>query len=256
MTEADDSTGGSLLSVRVGMVPIAADDEDNGFHVQNTSLSDWQRDAVIERKGAMDIRCDLVGVLHGWYGKKSDSGPFATVMVFKFKFDPQKHSRRIIRCKTSVEFWSTGARPEVTTISPYDKFDLLPTEDEEDIKEALKMKLGLSGVPHLNASISGKFERSRKKHKSDAATISGNISLPPGVNSGKRNCADWTLLENDSRKSGLPDSLRVAILLKRLDQKPFQGVVRMSCRADFTTELGLVFWQISTGRSCFVQPNS
>ncbi|KAH6636218.1 hypothetical protein F5144DRAFT_600981 [Chaetomium tenue] len=222
-----------LLSVNVPLIPVAADEGEDGFRVENTSLEDWQREAVIERTGAIDISCDLVGVLHGWLGEESEEGPFATLMVFRFRFDPKKHARRVIRCKATVEFSSIpmpddGAKtskPTVVDIAPGNRLEIVPTTDPEEIKHALNVDLALSGVPFLTPSIGGSFERSKRRDNPDATTVSGNISLAPGVNSGPRSCAGWTLLENATRKSGLPDSLRVAVVVKRVDRhSKFKGM--------------------------------
>jgi hypothetical protein len=240
-----------LVSFVVPLFPVAPDEDDNGFRVENTSLEDWQREAVIERTGAIDIWCDLLGVLHGWYGEESDDGPFATLMVFRFRFDPQKHARRVIRCKATVEFLpmpddavkTTAAnKPTVVAIAPSNRLEMVSTTDSEEIKQKLDVNLALSAVPFLTPSIVGSFERSKKRDNRDATTVSGNISLAPGVNSGPRNCAGWTLLENATRGSGLPDSLRVAVLVRRQDRhSKFQGMVRMGCHADFKTGLGWFF---------------
>jgi hypothetical protein len=241
----------SLLSFAVPLVPVAPDEEENGFRVQNTSLTDWQREAVIERKGAIDIGCDLVGVLHGWYEEKSEDGPFATLLVFRFRFDPQKHARRIIRCKATVEIlpmdddtatMTAANKPTVVAIAPNNRLLMVPTTDPEEIKVALNAELAITAVPVVTPSIGGSFERSKTRDNPDATTVSGNISLAPGVNSGPRTCAGWTLLENATRKTGLPDTLRVAVLVRRQDQlAPFKAMVRMSSHADFKTGMGWFF---------------
>jgi hypothetical protein len=158
------SAGGEedlLRSFAMPLVPVAPDEDDNGFRVENTSLDDWQREAVIERRGAIDIRCDLVGVLHGWYGEKSDDGPFATLMVFRFRFDPQKHARRVIRCRATVEFspmpddgskTTAANKPAVVAIAPSNRLEMVPTTDPEEIKKVLNAELALSGVPFLTPS--------------------------------------------------------------------------------------------------------
>jgi hypothetical protein len=226
------------------LAPISPDNEDNGFHVTNTSLTDWQRESVIQRDGAVDVRCDLVGVLHGWYGAKNDNGPFATLVVFRFRFDPQNHSRRVIRCKATIETmaWDANStRPEVKSIAPGTKYELEPTVDPEDVEKGFSAKLEATGLPIVGGSIGGDFKKSGRRENPDSTTVSGSIGLAPGLNSGKRNSAGWTLLENKTRSTGLPDSLRVAILLERADKKPFKLMVRMECKADFTTGIGWFF---------------
>ncbi|KAL2138964.1 hypothetical protein VTI28DRAFT_6004 [Corynascus sepedonium] len=247
-TESTPNQDGPLLSISVPLIPVAPDEEENGFRVQNTSLNDWQREAVIERKGAIDVGCDLVGALHGYYGEPFDDGPFATLLVFKFRFDPQKHARRIIRCKATVEFTpmddnaASTNKPAVVAIAPNNRLQMVPTTDPEQITTAINAELAVTAVPIVTPTIGGSFERTRTRDNPDATTVSGNISLAPGVNSGRRTCAGWTLLENATRRTGLPDSLRVAVLIKRQDQlAPFQAMVRMSCHADFKTGLGWFF---------------
>ncbi len=59
---------------------------------QNDPARPWQRTNYIERKGADEIRCSCVAVVHGLLAPDSN---ICTLLVLEFRFDPRKRARRI-----------------------------------------------------------------------------------------------------------------------------------------------------------------
>jgi hypothetical protein len=242
-----------LLALGGALTLCAEDQAENGFHTQNTSMHDWQRRNVIERKGAMDVRCALKGVVHGVLGDMDDDdddpAAYATLMVFEFRFDSQRQSRRIIRSRISIEFSGMPvqqrrrptSRPEVRAIAPRNKWSIETKTDDIETTREVAGNLGAAGVPILNVGMEGKWSRTTRRDTTNATTVSGSVDLADGINSGKPNCAGWVLLENKERNTGLPEVLRVAILLKRLDTEPFTGMVKISSHADWKTEIEWMF---------------
>ncbi|KAJ5372519.1 hypothetical protein N7517_004525 [Penicillium concentricum] len=176
-----------LLDFDVGLQRGLPDDNDNGFRVQNTSPSDWQRQNSIERKGPVDIRASLIKVVHGYMGDPSADGPFATLLVFKFRFDRQKHGRRVIRARINVDFSPLppgSSRPEVWAIDPEDRFIIVPTSDPLETTKSLGVDIS---TPY--AGVTGSMDRTRQRNIDDATTVTGSIDLALGVNSGTPSCA-------------------------------------------------------------------
>ncbi|KKP06333.1 hypothetical protein THAR02_01578 [Trichoderma harzianum] len=219
--------------------------EDDTFRTENASVNDWERRNVIERtRGNIHVRVDLMEVIHGTY---DDNGDEATLMVFRFRFDPQKHSRRIIRARINIEFFANNKHdtaPTVDGIAPEERWSVVPTVDSESITRGGELNLGASGVPFLEAGGALKFEKTVNRDVSDATTVTGSINLGTGKNSGDSTVAVWNLQENKRRQTGVPDSVRVAILLRREDSKPFNAKVTLEADADFVTGLERKFSKV------------
>ena len=97
--------------------------------------------------------------------------------------------------------------------------------------------MGASGVPLLQAGGTAEFVRAVSRDISDATTVTGSINLGSGKNSGDSTAAAWTLLENKQRETGLPDSVKVALLLERENSKPFNVKVTLEADVDFMSRL-------------------
>lgn len=224
---------------------IEGNDED-GFRTQNASLIDYERRNVIERTtGSIHVRCDLIDVVHG--SLDEDSGDNGTFMILKFRFDSQKQSRRVVRARINIEFFATtkgGAPPEVYAIAPEDRWTVVPTIDHEEVVKSRGLNFGAVGTPFVDASVQATIERTVIKDISDATTVTGSINLGQGKTFGISSCAAWNLLENKRRETGVPDSVQVAVLLKREDDELFNGKITVEAEADFVTRME----QFSTGR--------
>ena len=212
--------------------------EDDTFRTQNASIDDWERRNVIERKqGNIHTRVDLMDVLHGTYDADGDP---ATLLVFRFRFDPQKNSRRVIRARVNMEFFAagkSGSAPIVEAIAPEERWSVVPTTDQESITRGGQLNLGASGVPFLEAGGTASLEKTISRDVSDATTVTGSINLGTGKNSGDPTVAAWNLRENNRRSTGVPDSMKVAILLAREDNNPFHANVTLEADVDFVSGL-------------------
>lgn len=218
--------------------------EDDTFRTQNASLEDWERRNVIERtRGNIHTRVELIDVAHGTL----EDGDNSTLMVFRFRFDPQKNSRRVIRARVNIEFFSAskrGSAPVVEAIAPDERYTVVPTTDQESTTSGGELNLGASGVPFLQAGGTAKLEKTVSRDISDATTITGSINLGTGKNSGESTAAAWTLLENKRRETGVPDAVKVAVLLRRGDNKPFNAKVTLEADVDFKSGLEQKFMKM------------
>ncbi|KAH7250312.1 uncharacterized protein BKA55DRAFT_377512 [Fusarium redolens] len=208
--------------------------EDDTLRTENTSMSDWERRNIIERtSGSIHTRVELLSVTHGSYNEGGDK---ATLMVFRFRFDPQKSSRRVIRAKVEIEFFAKNdSNLVVDAIAPEERWTVVPTTDTETTTRSGQLNLGASGVPFLQAGATASLEKTYSRDISDATTVTGSINLGTGKNSGESTVAVWNLQENERRKTGVPDSVTTAILVRRSGDERFNAEVTLQADVDWVT---------------------
>lgn len=229
-------------------IPLEFSGEGSEFRTQNRPGQDWERRDVIERADehdAIHVYCDLMDVKHGTF--EQSGSELGTVMVFRFRFDPQKSSRRIKHARVKIEFLpatSEGNVPVVDAIAPEERWSLLPTTDAEQTVHGGELNLGASGVPFLEAGGTVKMEKTVARDLSSHTTVTGAMQKGSGSNWGDKTCAVWTLIENERRKSGVPDSLRVAVRLRREDDQQFHAAVTIDVKADIRSSFGSYFRKV------------
>ncbi|OBS20433.1 hypothetical protein FPOA_06803 [Fusarium poae] len=231
-----------LLNLEVPLEDLVIG-EDETFHTENASSHDWERRNVTERTdGKIHTRVELLSVSHGTYSE--DEGK-ATLLVFRFRFDPQKSSRRVLRATVEIEFLGkSGEAPVVEAIAPEERWTVVPTTDSESTTRGGQLNLGLQGVPLVSAGGTASLEKTISRDVSDATTITGSINLGTGKNSGDSTVAFWNFQENSRRRSGVPDSVTTAIRLVRSDDEPFNAVVTLEAEVDWVTGLENKFTKI------------
>lgn len=131
--------------------------------------------------------------------------------------------------------------PEVAKIALDGTFNLVPTTQHEEVKEGGSLALGAAApVGGFTATGTLSLEKAVSRDTSDHTTVTGSIDLRER-NWGAKNCASWTLLENKTLKTGVPKSMRTAILLRRKDESPFQCIVKIDAGVDFKSSLERMF---------------
>ncbi|KAK2055745.1 hypothetical protein LY76DRAFT_595761 [Colletotrichum caudatum] len=221
--------------------------EDSTFRTQNLSIDDWERRNIIERtQGNIHIRVELMDVEHGTY---DDTGDEATLMVFRFRFDPQKNTRRVIRARVDIEFLPSdddddNRAPIVDAIAPEQRWTVSRTIDQTSTTTGGEINVGAAGVPFLEAVATGKMEKTVSRDVNGATTVTGSINLGTGRNSGDSTVAVWNLQENRQRKDGVPDSVSVAVLLRREDNAPFTASVTLDADVDARSGLERKFMKV------------
>ncbi|KAG9237405.1 hypothetical protein BJ875DRAFT_453858 [Amylocarpus encephaloides] len=237
MAEISDPSAGGLPSFDIDMFPTG--DCDSGFHTRNNPSDPYQRTNIVNRKGAVDIKCSCVDVVHGRY----DEGSYGTLLVLLFRFDPRRRARRVASANISLMFsgMKAGAsRPEVMAISLDGRFSMQETTRSEEVTRGGDVSLGVSAMQSVEASAGCFWERTTSADVTDSTTVVGSIDLI-GFDYGPDNCASWSLLENATRKEGVPSSMRVGILLRRKTRDEFKCLVEIKAEADFKTGLEMMF---------------
>ncbi|KAI1359382.1 hypothetical protein F5Y08DRAFT_319761 [Xylaria arbuscula] len=215
-------------------------DEGSDFRTQNDPSAPLQRSNIVERRGAVDIRCNSVDVIHGYLKNGEDP---ATLIVYEFQFDPRKKARRISTVDIEFSFSADGAKePEVLKISNKGRMVLGRTSQTETITQGGEAK---AGGNILGAEIGGswKWEKASTRKTNDATTIVGSIDLPHGGrNYGAPNTATWTLIENQTMKTGVPAYVRTAVLLSRNDEDDeFFSTFKIKAKADLRSGFTQLF---------------
>lgn len=209
-----------------------AGDEGSSFRTRNDPSAPYQRANVTERKGALDIRCTCLDVVHGLLSPEAQE--LATLIVLNFKFDSRKTARRISAVNITLRFAPEhpgDPEPEVFQIAPYDSMVMVQTTQTEDKKKTAGVKLGappLAGV-ELGAELG--WESNVNRETTDATKVIGSIDLL-GRTYGNADSASWTLLENSTTQTGVPSTMRTAILLKRQDEQPFRCDFKIDAKVD------------------------
>ncbi|KAI3398705.1 hypothetical protein diail_8744 [Diaporthe ilicicola] len=198
--------------------------EGSGFHTKNNPKDPYQRQEVIQRAGAIDIRCSVIDVAHGVMDP--DSECWATLMVLQFRFDPQKRMRRITEASLELSFDvidPANEIPEVEAIS----FDEITAFSQAS----------RTSPPLLGVKDSWSHPDSHHKWHGQWREVCHN-NMPPN------RIAKWTLLENATLKSGIPASLQVAVRIKRQDEEIFSCMPKIKCRADKWTSIESFFGKV------------
>lgn len=224
----------------------------SGFHTKNNPKDPYQRQEVIQRTGAIDIRCSVLDVVHGVMSPESDY--WATLMVLQFRFDPQKRMRRITEASLELLFDLTdpdNELPEVEAISFDGNYSLLPSKQSESTTVGGTGTLGATQI--VTASGTAKWEKTVTRETSDKTTVSGGRfvvdNIPPN------RIAKWTLLENGTLKSGIPASLQVAVRIQREDEAIFTCMPTIKCKADKWTSIESFFGKVPEDDPILLNPD-
>lgn len=227
--------------------------EGNGFHVRNDPKDPYQRSEVIQRTGqGVDIRCTLIDVVHG--AMSADSDFWATLLVFHFRFDPQKRARRVSEATIELRFDVSDDKnipPEVESVSFDGHYSLLPSKQSETITKSGGGSAGVNYVAELGASA--KWEKTVVRETTDATTVSGGKYIVNNVPPSR--IAKWNLLENKTRNTGVPASIQVAVRIKRRDEALFTCIPRLKCTADKWTSLETFFGGVPEDEPVYLKPS-
>jgi hypothetical protein len=236
-----------IETVSIGMYETGGE-KGSGFHVFNVAPNQYHRAEGLQRTGDIDITCTLEKVVHG----VMDADRYATLMVMQWSFQP-KGSHRISEATIELQFdGSPGAGDiEVEDISFLDTYSLLPTTQDEAVTKGGEATVGVDQFASLSAT--GKWEKTVTKTTSHAITLGGCKRLVD--NRPPNRIATWTLSENPSQNTGIPASLKVAVLVSREDREPFFCNLSFTCETDWATAAKSFFKKVPKDDPIIFQPN-
>ncbi|PNP52485.1 hypothetical protein THARTR1_06953 [Trichoderma harzianum] len=229
----------------------AGGEERSGFHIFNVAADQYHRAEVLQRTGAIDITCRLEKVIHG--AMSADSERYATLAIFQWVFQ-SSNKRRISEASIELLFEADSGDDndvEVERISFDGTYSLMPTTQQESLTTGGDASIAISQLASF--SLSGKWEKVITRQTSDAITLSGGKRI---VNNRPPNrIAKWILSENKSQPTGIPASLKVAVLISRLEEKKFTCRLALSCKTDTRTAAESLFKKIPKDDPIVFQPD-
>ncbi|KAL6793068.1 hypothetical protein J3E68DRAFT_408043 [Trichoderma sp. SZMC 28012] len=240
----------AIETMKLGMYE-AGGEEGSGFHIFNVAPNQYHRAEVLQRTGAIDITCRLEKVIHG--AMSADSERYATLVVLQWFFQ-SSNKRRISEASIELLFEADSGDDndvEVERISFDGTYSLMPTTQQESLTIGGDASVGISQL--ASVSLSGKWEKVISRQTSDAITLSGGKRV---VNNRPPNrIAKWILSENKSQPAGIPASLKVAVLVSRLEEKKFTCRLGLSCKTDTRTAAESFFKKIPKDDPIVFQPD-
>ncbi|KAI0902148.1 hypothetical protein F4806DRAFT_445845 [Annulohypoxylon nitens] len=119
---------------------------------------------------------------------------------------------------------------------------LAPSTQTETVTKSIEVN---SGGSLFGAEIgsSWRWEKAINRETKNATTIVGSIDLK-GRNYGASNAASWTLLENESIKTGVPAHFRVAIVLSREGDEEFYSTFKIRTQVDTLSRFTRLFGSV------------
>lgn len=202
-----------------------------GFRHRNEG-DEIEREVVIDRAEDLYVGCELLPVLHGQYDAKSSTP--ASLVVFDFRFQPNRRKKQFPEAHISVVFadekepGNAKLDPIVREISfapPGDsgQWAIRPTERRQEVKRAINLSAG-GEVSGLSLTGGASYEIAEIAEKRDSTILEARKRVI-GRATGRKNAAEWDLLENGSTKDGIPTFMRVAALLERPKERRFIATV-------------------------------
>ncbi|KAK3389076.1 hypothetical protein B0T20DRAFT_457050 [Sordaria brevicollis] len=210
-------------------------EDDNSANSYDVTI-DLGRTVVVDRQGIMKVQCRSCAVVHGRL--EPGLGKYATLLVYDVSFLTIKKSRRITWAKIEFNFASSehgGETPEVWSIAPAGTVSLHYSSQGETIRRWSGLTVGGPELLIANVNASLGWEKEGSKTTSDSARV---IGITTCDKYGEEVGVSWIMEENKALKSGVPNFLRCAMLVKRGDQSRFECNVSISAKADWKTELG------------------
>ncbi|KAF2012822.1 hypothetical protein BU24DRAFT_425438 [Aaosphaeria arxii CBS 175.79] len=241
--EDDLGESGELAAEDLFSVDMSLDPEgdESGYHITNDKDDPFQRQHITERKGRVDVRCDLKDVAHGYFS--ADNDDLCTLIVIEFRFEPNGLANRIRQANIDITFSAIekGNRdPEVIEMHPNGSFGIEPTQASVSTTKGGGLNLGAGAGP-VNLGGDLKLERTVERQRPDMARLRGSIDLPRSRNNGVKSAVSWGLTENATDETGIISLLRASILLKRRDMAHFKAKVNIKVKADLQSQFGAFF---------------
>ncbi|KAG8674143.1 hypothetical protein FPOAC1_000106 [Fusarium poae] len=193
------------------------------------------RTHFVERTGhGVHIQCNLIDIIHGTISPDSDN--LATILVFQFRFPPDRTGRRVAGASIELVFGGVvgdimSVPPEVDAISFDGNYNVSSTKETvsrtKDIEGNINTNTNTNASLGAGVSTSLGLEETISRENDSAATIKGMIEVN---DFGVGTTAKWLLLENVALKTGIPSSIQIAVRLKRKSEVAFSCLPKLTCK--------------------------
>lgn len=213
----------------------------------------------------MSVKGQMPTVVHGFDKPGSQSGH--TLAIFNWLMPPVRLGKRFRKVTLEIVFTALGQRgdaeseaeqrrrvisnkavagahwdPEVIKTIPNGPSWYHKTQHQSDNEFNFQFDLKAGFEPYISTGPSFSWKRTTSEDHIDSIKLTGE-PFASDRNHARPNGVRWTLLENESMRSGVPAFLRTAVLLRRRDNDngQFEGRVKarykISLSSDFRQNL-------------------
>lgn len=173
-------------------------DDDSGYHIQNDPSNPFQRQALIQRRNRLDVRCDHKGIVHGYHS--GECGDQYSLVIVEFRFHRNHVTSRIKAAYATIRFagWEKGdSDPEVVDMWPNGQLAVEPTQREVQTVRGHRLNGGAGKAMGVQLEVGGEFytEKIAKGVKTNHTTVRGSMDVTRSF--GPNDTVSWTFLEND-----------------------------------------------------------
>jgi len=219
----------------VELVESAGIGDDNSYRLQN-GPGENQRQHIVQQGRPKDVMFhgDLFAVVHGTL---TPGGDDATLIIIQFTFvGSEGFGRRFRKVIVKIRF-ANGENdphggvldPEVRAIAPDGELQMGPASIEE-VSTAVSAGVSVSLAEGMGGLHSG-FEWSKSTTNTSRVTVFGGKRIE-GRKHGNQNTVLWKLQEDKIGQTGVPNSLRAAVLVVPKSQDGFRAIVDVDVNVD------------------------
>lgn len=182
-------------------------------------------------------------------GSLTSEGDPATLLVIEFRFVSLNNSRRFTAARITLKFSDAKSRtnldPEVYRIHPEDVTLLDKITISKDTEQSLSGSIN-GGIPVAGGSVGYTWKVTQLKDHEHSARLTGvKYNLRESL-SGDDNAAIWSLEEHTSKKNGIPNFLRTAVILRRKADDPFRVELSVETDVNLRSKLSTMFGSAKT----------
>jgi hypothetical protein len=215
---------------------------DDGAEYRNRNDGDEiEREVVIDRGEDIFVGCELLPVIHGQMDP--ESAVPASLVVFDFHFQGNARKKRFLSAHISVVFADEQSPgnpqfdPVVREVSfaptgAGGRHSIIPTMRQKEVRRAVNLSGG-GGAFGVEIKGGTSYEVTETVKTYDSAILEARKRVL-GRAVGKKNTAEWVLLENESLHDGIPPFMRVAVLLERQsaedEPRRFKGTISIDAK--------------------------
>lgn len=202
-------------------IPLILTGDDSAFRIKDAPGGEVHRLGAVEQSvSGLILQGNLKEVIHGTL---TPNGPPATLVIMEFGFI-KMHSISIHRFRQvtiKLRFFTEpnggGTDPTVIKIAPYGEYGFNQTVLHKEVRHLARAGIQSGGELGIPATLGVAYERETQltREITDRGSISGVITHDQVRSWGGKNVAQWCATENHDKRSGVPTSIRVAVLLQR-----------------------------------------
>ncbi|KAF9634997.1 hypothetical protein BFW01_g5892 [Lasiodiplodia theobromae] len=221
-----------MEDISIDLFPLP-DEVVGEFRNKNPPGTTYRRD-LVDRGNVLTVNVSLALLYHGTL---SPMGTEASLLVFDFRFNSTKTTRRFVDATITIRFRDSEEEvaydPVVRRIAPEDVFSIDPGAESWDVEHRFDVGLN-AGIEQAGANINYGTQSAGKVTTEHAVTLVGN-KRRLGKDYGGKNAVVWSMEEDPKKKTGIPSLLRAAVLLERKPGRSFTFNIEIQESVDFVS---------------------